>query len=161
MCSEGVALRGRGRRGRKLRIWDEWYCYYTTDDEQQKLRRCKALLFFPFLTHHRFICPSVFLVRLFFRFFSFCSAGQAATQFHTHMSPSCRPIRREAPTTGCWRKKNTKEQTFVHTVPVKHLWRNYNQIRIILEIQEALLILTFFRYNLISPIFLHLAGEML
>lgn len=33
---------GGGGMQSKPRIWDEWYCYYTTNDEQQKLRRCET-----------------------------------------------------------------------------------------------------------------------
>lgn len=34
----------RGEKQSKPRIWDEWYCYYTTNDEQQKLRQCEIVV---------------------------------------------------------------------------------------------------------------------
>ena len=73
MWSEGAAVAGWGKQS-KPRIWDEWYCYYTTDDEQQKLRWRETVHALPCSFPRRLlVCPSLSISRnclhLFFFFF--------------------------------------------------------------------------------------------
>lgn len=100
---------GRGEKQSKPRIWDEWYCYYTTNDELQKLRQCETVVLgrgeHTHSYSHTLSCsfPCKQVIEFLFLFFLFSSVRQAETQFHTHMISSCEVIRNN---NGLWGEKN-------------------------------------------------------